>query len=171
MDFEVDLWYVQYQFLKKAQESVENINSLKEVLFLTWDHGRDKEVNRISAIKELYEGICGNCQVIFGEHPLRQEIVGRLKALDQQILAGEQFHFTQLLSENELRYLVQLDGLVGANVDFPNAMDADIKELIKMVEFEGAPETNLVIKKGLIKRDSGLFSQFKDATAVLTRDK
>jgi len=82
MDFEVDLWYVQYQFLRKAQESVDNINSLKEVLFLTWDHGRDKEVTRISAIKELYEGICGNCQVIFGEHPLRQEIVGRLKALD-----------------------------------------------------------------------------------------
>ena len=61
--------------------------------------------------------------------------------------------------------------MVGANIDFPNATDADIKELIKKVEFEEAPETNLVVKKGLIKRESGLFSQFKDATAVLTRDK
>jgi hypothetical protein len=53
---------------------------------------------------------------------------------------------------------VQLDGIVGANVDFQHATDADIKELIKKVEFEEATETNLVIKKGVIKRESGLFS-------------
>ena len=54
--------------MKKAQESVENINALKEVLFLTWDHGRDKEVTRLSAIKELYDGIVANSAAIFGEN-------------------------------------------------------------------------------------------------------
>jgi hypothetical protein len=35
-------------------------------LFLTWDHGRDKEVTRLSAIKELYDGIVTNSGAIFG---------------------------------------------------------------------------------------------------------
>ena len=52
-----------------------------------------------------------------------------------------------------------------------NATDDDIKGLIKKVTFEDAPESNLIIKKSNVKRDKGPFSKFKDATAVLTRDK
>lgn len=33
------------------------------------------------------------------------------------------------------------------------------------------PESNLVVKKTIVKREKGAFSRFKDATAVLTRDK
>ena len=43
--------------------------------------------------------------------------------------------------------------------------------MIKKIVFEAAPESNLVIKKSVIKRESGAFSIFKDSTAVLTRDK
>jgi len=39
------------------------------------------------------------------------------------------------------------------------------------VTFDEAPESNLVIKKSNVKRDKGPFSKFKEATAVLTRDK
>jgi hypothetical protein len=54
---EKDLWFCQYQFLRLAKEGVDCINQLKEQLFLIWDHGRDKELTRIQALKELYESI------------------------------------------------------------------------------------------------------------------
>jgi hypothetical protein len=52
-----------------------------------------------------------------------------------------------------------------------SATDDDIKSLIKKVEFEETPESNLIIKKTTLKRDKGPFSKYKDSTAVLTRDK
>lgn len=57
---EKDLWFCQYQFLRLAKEGVECLNQLKETLFLIWDHGRDKELTRMQALKELYEGIIGS---------------------------------------------------------------------------------------------------------------
>lgn len=51
------------------------------------------------------------------------------------------------------------------------ATDDDIKALIKKVTFDEAPESNLIMKKSNVKRDKGAFSKYKDATAVLTRDK
>jgi hypothetical protein len=65
---------------------------------------------------------------------------------------------------------MQLNDICGARVDFMKATDEDIKNLIKKVEFESAPESNLILKKSIVKRESGAFSRFKDATAVLTRD-
>jgi hypothetical protein len=76
-----------------------------------------------------------------------------------------------LISENELRALMQINDICGAGLDFISTTDDDIKALIKKVEFEAAPESNLVVKKSIIKRESGAFARFKDATAVLTRDK
>jgi len=51
-----------------------------------------------------------------------------------------------------------------------NAKDEDIKNLIKKVDFELAPESNLILKRSILKRESGAFLRFKDATAVITRD-
>jgi hypothetical protein len=42
------------------------LNELKEVLFLSWDHGKDKEHSRMTALKALYDGILTNCNAIFG---------------------------------------------------------------------------------------------------------
>lgn len=50
------------------------------------------------------------------------------------------------------------------------ATDEDIKNLIKKVEFEQAPESKLIVKQSIMKRESGAFARFKDATAILTRD-
>ena len=60
--------------------------------------------------------------------------------------------------------------MAGTGIDFMKATDADIKNLIKKSDFEAAPESNLVVKKTIIKRESGAFSKFKEATAILTRD-
>jgi predicted secreted protein len=85
--------------------------------------------------------------------------------------ASELFSFRALISENELKQLMQLNEMYSCGVDFMTATDEDIKGLIKKVTFDEAPESNLVIKKSNVKRDKGPFSKFKDATAVLTRDK
>jgi hypothetical protein len=66
---------------------------------------------------------------------------------------------------------MQLNEIYNCGVDFASATDEDIKGLIKKVTFEEAPESNLIIKKTNLKRDKGPFSKFKEATAVLTRDK
>lgn len=87
------------------------------------------------------------------------------------MVSSELFSFKALISENELRTLMQINDICGAGLDFTSTTDDDIKALIKMVEFETAPESNLVVKKSIIKRESGAFARFKDATAVLTRDK
>ncbi len=63
---EKDLWYTQYQYLRRSKETVDAINELKEVMFLTWDHGKDKEHIRMNAIKALYDGIIKNAKSIFG---------------------------------------------------------------------------------------------------------
>ena len=171
LDLEQDLWFVQYQFLKKARESVDCITALKETLFLTWDHGKDKEATRLKAIKELYDGITTNSNAIFGANKTQEEIIAKLNTVDQSNLADQQFRYNKLVSEVELRFLYQLNGLIDGGVDWNNASDADIKNLIKKVDFDPAPESNLVLKTSIIKRESGVFSQFKEATAVLTRDK
>jgi hypothetical protein len=85
--------------------------------------------------------------------------------------ASELFSFRALISENELKQLMQLNDMFGCGVDFMSATDDEIKSLIKKVTFEEAPESNLIIKKSNVKRDKGPFSKFKDSTAVLTRDK
>jgi|LauGreDrversion4_2_1035121.scaffolds.fasta_scaffold253747_2 hypothetical protein len=66
---------------------------------------------------------------------------------------------------------MSLNDICGAGIDFMNTTDADIKNLLKIVEFDPAPESNLILKKSIIKREAGAFNRFKDATAVLTRDK
>ncbi len=43
-------------------------------------------------------------------------------------------------------------------VDFGSASDADIKLLVKSVDFEAAPQSNLVVKTSIVKRDAGVFS-------------
>lgn len=48
--------------------------------------------------------------------------------------------------------------------------DGDIKNLIKKICIADAPESNLVVKKTIVKRESGAFNKLKDGTAVLTRD-
>ena len=94
-----------------------------------------------------------------------------MNGLDLQSGASELYSFRALISETELRQLMQLNDLCGCGVDFMKATDDDIKALIKKVTFDEAPESNLIIKKSNVKRDKGAFSKYKDATAVLTRDK
>lgn len=76
-----------------------------------------------------------------------------------------------MLPESDLRLINSLHDMSSETVDFGTATDADIKNLIKSVNFEVAPQSNLVLKTSIIKREAGVFSQFKEATAVLTRDK
>lgn len=46
-----------------------------------------------------------------------------------------------------------------------------IKNFIKGIEFEEPPQTNLIVKKSIVKRDAGVLNSNKDSTGVLTRDK
>ena len=150
---------------------VDSLNALKETLFLTWEHGRDKELTRMTALKELYDGIILNSNAIFGSNASKEEIVAKINGIDHTLVAGELFSFNALISENELKCLLQLNEINHFELDFHTATDADIKNLIKKVEFGPAPESNLIVKKTIVKRESGAFSIFKDATAILTRDK
>lgn len=64
-----------------------------------------------------------------------------------------------------------LNEINDGGVDFNKPTDAEIKDLIKKIDFEPAPESNLVVKSTILKRDCGPFKKFKEATAILTRDK
>ena len=44
------------------------MQNFKETLFLTWDHGKDKEHVRMNALKLLYDGIILNSKAIFGSN-------------------------------------------------------------------------------------------------------
>lgn len=66
---------------------------------------------------------------------------------------------------------MQLNDIADSNIDFMNTTDGDIKNMIKKIDFDAPPESNLIIKKSIIKSEAGTFSKFKDTTAVLTRDK
>lgn len=94
-----------------------------------------------------------------------------MNAFNLQDVSAELYSFKALISEDELKQLMSLNDLCGGEVNFMKANDEDIKNLIKKVDFEAAPESNLVVKKSIMKRESGAFNRFKDATAILTRDK
>jgi hypothetical protein len=98
-------------------------------------------------------------------------VLDRLNAVDHSVVAGELLSFKALVSDDELRCLYLLNELNDGGLDFETATDADVKTLLKKIEFEQPPESNLVIKSTIIKREAGLLNSFKDATAVLTRDK
>jgi len=147
------------------------LNELKEVLFLTWDHGKDKEHTRMNALKALYDGILSNCKSIFGTSAAQDEVIKKLNGFNLQDVSAQLYSFKALISEEELKQLIQINDLYGGGVDFMKATDEDIKNLIKKVEFEKAPESNLIVKQSIMKRESGAFARFKDATAILTRDK
>ena len=147
------------------------MNELKEVLFLSWDHGKDKEHTRMNAIKALYDGLIVNAKAIFGTSLAQEEIIKRINAFNLQDFSAELFSFKALINEEELKLLIQLNDLCGSEVNLMTAKDEDIKNLIKKCDFEPAPESNLIVKKSIVKRESGAFARFKDATAILTRDK
>ena len=70
-----------------------------------------------------------------------------------------------------MKAMMQLNEAVNGGIDFMKTNDQTIKTFIKSIKFEEPPQSNLVIKKGVIKRDTGTFGSFKDSTAILTRDK
>jgi hypothetical protein len=76
---------------------------LKETLFLTWDHGKDKEHCRMNALKALYDGIINNDKTIFGQSPVQEEILKKLNDFDLKTVSAELYSFRAIISENELR--------------------------------------------------------------------
>lgn len=124
----------------------------------------------MQALKELYEAIIGSSQTVFGSGEAQKEILDRLNGIDHSVVAGELFSYKALITDNELRHLYVLNEFNEGGVDFTTATNADIKTLLKKIEFEQPPESNLVVKSTIIKREAGLLNSFKDATAVLTRD-
>ena len=67
--------------------------------------------------------------------------------------------------------MMQLNKELDLKLDFLKADDKSVRDFINSVIFEAAPESNLVVKKSIVKRESGAFNTLKDSTAVLTRDK
>lgn len=52
-----------------------------------------------------------------------------------------------------------------------NADEQVIKDFLSVIKFDPAPESNLIVKKSILKREAGAFNILKDSTAVFTRDK
>lgn len=122
------------------------LNELKEVLFLSWDHGKDKEHSRMNAIKALYDGIINNAKAIFGSSVAQEEIVKKINGFNLQEVSAELFSFKALISAEEYKLMQQLNDLCGSDLNLTNATDEDIKNLVKKCDFEAAPESNLIVK-------------------------
>jgi hypothetical protein len=80
---------------------VDALNELKEVLFLSWDHGKDKEHTRMNSIKALYDGIINNAKAIFGSSVAQEEIVTKINGFNLQKVSAELFSFKTLISGEE----------------------------------------------------------------------
>ncbi|CDW71523.1 UNKNOWN [Stylonychia lemnae] len=166
-----DLWFVEQQYLKQAQKALNLLAEFKQILFTAWEEGRDMEFERIKTIKSMYDDIIVANRKIFGENEQQTTAINAINAINQFEVAQELFSFRALISQSELKSMIQLNEICKANIDFINATDDMIKNFIKSVEFEAPPESNLIIKKSIVKRDAGVLNSNKDSTAVLTRDK
>ena len=129
------------------------------------------EYERIKTIKSMYDDIIIANKKIYGENETQVTAITAINAINQLDVARELFSFRALISQAELKSMIQLNEICQTNIDFINATDDQIKNFIKYVEFEDPPESNLIVKKGLVKRDAGVLNSNKDSTAVLTRDK
>lgn len=58
----------------------------------------------------------------------------------------------------------------GIKFDFQDAKMGQIQEVIKRTYLESAPNTTLVKKSGVLKRDPGMFAYWTESTVLLTRD-
>ncbi len=67
--------------------------------------------------------------------------------------------------------MIQLNEICNTNIDFLKATDEDIQAFLKGVEFTDVPQSDLIIKKSIVKRETGVLNSNKDSTAVLTKDK
>jgi hypothetical protein len=56
-------------------------------------------------------------------------------------------------------------------IDFYKADEQIIKDFLNSIKFNMNPESNLIVKKSILKKETGAFKGFKEATAILTRDK
>eukprot|EP00347_Sterkiella_histriomuscorum_P012073 403369992 len=165
-----DLWFVEKQYMRQAQHALSLLTEFKTILFTAWDEGREMEVERIKTIKSMYDDIIIANKKIFGENEVQNNTITQLNQISQLEVAQELFSFRALISEAELKSMIQLNEICNTNIDFINATDDQIKEFINSVEFEKAPESNLIVKKGIVKRDAGVLNSNKDSTAVFTRD-
>lgn len=90
----------------------------------------------MQALKELYEGIMASSHTVFGTPEQQKEVLDRLNAIDHSVVAGELFSYKALITDNELRNLYVLNEFNEGGIDFQAATDADIKTLLKKIEFE-----------------------------------
>lgn len=86
-------------------------------------------------------------------------------------VVNEMYSFKGLINESELKALMQLNQQNNGKIDFMNADEQEVKQFINGLQFDQPPESNLIVKKSIIKRESGPFNTFKECTAIFTRDK
>lgn len=118
----------------------------------------------------MYDDIIIANKKIFGESELQTQTITALNGINYQDVASELFSFRALISQDELKSMIQLNEICSANINFINATDEQIQNFLKSVEFEDPPQSNLIVKKSIVKRDAGVMNSNKDSTAVLTRD-
>lgn len=67
--------------------------------------------------------------------------------------------------------LIKVKQFLKISFDFENISEARLHAFLESVKIENnAPESQLVLKKSLLKRDGGKFSSLKESTAVLSMD-
>lgn len=63
-----DLWFLEYQFLKKAKECINCLEDLRNMLIKGWEEAKEKEFERIKSIKGLYDDIILHNKRAFGSN-------------------------------------------------------------------------------------------------------
>lgn len=129
------------------------------------------ELERITTIKGMYDDILIANKKVMGENELQSQAIKAVNDINQGEVAGELYSFRALISQEELKSMIQLNEICNTNIDFIKASDDDIKGFLKGVEFTDVPQSDLIIKKSIVKRDAGVMNSNKDSTAVLTKDK
>lgn len=74
-----------------------------------WDEAKDLEIERIRSLKVLYEDIAKHNQKIFGQSQQHITLLQEMNKTDHMKVVNELYSFKGLISESELKALMQLN--------------------------------------------------------------
>lgn len=97
------------------------------MLLKSWDEGKEREQERIKCIKSLYADIILTNKKTFGVSELLDKTIGQISQVNEISVVNELYSFRALITENELKSMIQLNNIQNSNIDFMNCQDENIK--------------------------------------------
>ena len=90
--------------------------------------------------------------------------------LKQEFSSCDAYTFKGLVGKKEFEDFATLCFKLKIQLDFKRVTIDDVTNVLRTVRLEPAPQSNLVIRVGVLKRDPGMLRQWTESTVVVTKD-